>query len=101
VTSILMGRLDRAWDITPKLQEALPQKPGAYAKRFFYDTIVFDPANLRHIVQAFGTSQILAGSDYPFAMGDPDPVKFVRGSGLGAGVLQAVLKDNAERFLAL
>jgi aminocarboxymuconate-semialdehyde decarboxylase len=101
VTSILMGRLDRAWDITPKLQEALPQKPGAYAKRFFYDTIVFDPANLGHILQAFGTSQILAGSDYPFAMGEPDPVKFVRGSGLEAGVLQAVLKDNAERFLAL
>ena len=43
VASILMARLDRAWDITEKLQQALPQKPSAYSKRFYYDTIVFDP----------------------------------------------------------
>ena len=101
VASFLMARLDRAWDITEKLQQALPQKPSAYSKRFYYDTIVFDPANLRHIVQAFGSTQVLVGSDYPFAMGEPDPVAFLRRCGLDAELARSILRGNAERFLGL
>jgi len=101
VTSLLMPRLDRAWDITPRLREVLPNKPGVYASRFFYDTIVFDPASLRHIVQAFGESQILVGSDYPFPMGDPDPVEFLRSADLEPRVLHSLTRKNAERFLCL
>jgi len=101
VTPLLMPRLDRAWDITPSLKELLPRKPYAYARRFFYDTIVFDPASLKHILQALGESQILVGSDYPFAMGDPDPVAFLQRSHLELDVLHAVTRKNAERFLLL
>jgi aminocarboxymuconate-semialdehyde decarboxylase len=99
VTAMLMARLDRAWDITGKLKELLPQKPSVYSKRFYYDTIVFEPANLAHILKVFGTTQVLVGSDYPFMMGDPDPVKFLNGCSLDRAVLQSIFKDNAERFL--
>ncbi len=101
VTPLLMPRLDRAWEIMPALRDLLPQKPYAYARRFFYDTILFDPASLRHIIAAFGESQILLGSDYPFTMGEPDPVRFLERSRLEPGVLDALKAKNAQRFLLL
>ena len=101
VLSFLIARLNRAWDILPKMREALPERPLAYARRFYYDSIVFDPNALKHIIQTFGATQVVAGSDFPFAMGDPDPVSFIRGAGLDAATERALLFENARRFLGI
>jgi aminocarboxymuconate-semialdehyde decarboxylase len=101
VLPLLLGRLDRARDILPRLKEALPRKAVEYARRFYYDSIVFEPASLRFMMEIYGESQILAGSDYPFAMGDPDPVKFLSRCGLDPKVETAIRRDNALRFLGL
>ena len=99
VLSFLIARLNRAWDILPKLREALPEKPIHYARRFYYDSIVFDPYALKHAMQTFGATQVLAGSDFPFAMGDPDPVKFIRSAGLDPTTERLLFSENARRFL--
>ena len=99
VFSILLARLTHAWKLMPKLRELMPQEPGVYARRFFYDTILFDPSALRHVIHTFGASQVVVGSDYPFNMGDPDPVNTVNAAGLDAATVRALLYENAERFL--
>ena len=99
VFSILLPRLTHAWNVMPTLKESMPQTPGVYARRFFYDTILFDPAALRHVVNTFGASQVVVGSDFPFNMGDPDPVASVNAAGLDAPAVRAILYENAERFL--
>ena len=99
VFSILLPRLTHAWNVMPKLKESMPQTPGVYARRFFYDTILFDPAALRHMVNTFGASQIVVGSDFPFNMGDPDPLASINAAGLDAGTTRAIVYENAERFL--
>ena len=99
--AVLLGRLNRAWDLTAKLREALPQKPGAYAERFYYDAIVFEPATLKLMLEVFGPTQIVLGSDYPFPMGEPDPVGFLTRCALDAKSEAAILRENAERFLGL
>jgi aminocarboxymuconate-semialdehyde decarboxylase len=101
VLSVLLGRLNRAWQLQQKLKEALPHEPLRYAKRFYYDAIVFEPATLRFMTQIYGTSQIVLGSDYPFALGEPDPVAFLERCGLNAGSESAILRGNAARFLNL
>ncbi len=102
VAPMLMGRLDRAWTTNAKLKEALPERPSAYSKRFYYDSIVFTPASLNYILNVFGESQVLIGSDYPFVgAGDPDPVAFLRSCGLDDRVLEGVLSGNAARFLGI
>jgi aminocarboxymuconate-semialdehyde decarboxylase len=58
---------------------------------------VFDPAAVKFLVGAFGASQILVGSDYPFNMGDPDP----SGTLEKTGIDPAVIAGNARRFLGL
>lgn len=99
VFSFLLPRLTHAWNVMPKLKESMPQTPSIYARRFFYDTILFDPAALRHVINTFGASQIVVGSDYPFNMGDPDPLASVNAAGLDAGTTRAIVYENAERFL--
>ena len=99
VFSFLVPRMTRAWEVTPKLRESIAQAPGVYAKRFYYDTIVFDPAALRHIIASFGASQIVVGSDYPFNLGDPDPMGTISRAGIDAGTVRAIVCENAARFL--
>ncbi|TMH43678.1 MAG: amidohydrolase [Betaproteobacteria bacterium] len=101
VMSILLARLVHAWNVLPKAKEALPESPAVTAKRFYYDELVFDPAAVRYVIAAFGASQIMVGSDYPFALGDPQPVKTLEASLLDAATLAAISSGNARRFLAL
>jgi aminocarboxymuconate-semialdehyde decarboxylase len=101
VMSILLARLVRAWHAFPKAKEALPESPAVTAKRFYYDHLVFDPAVVRHVIQTFGASQIIVGSDYPFTMGDPEPLKTLEAVGLDAPTFGAVSSGNARRFLGL
>jgi aminocarboxymuconate-semialdehyde decarboxylase len=72
----------------------------ASLRRFYYDTVTHDPAVLRGLVEFVGPEQVLAGSDHPFDMADPDPVGTVRASGIALSAAAAVLGGNAERLLA-
>jgi len=97
--SILLPRLVHAWNAIPKAKESLAESPAVYARRFFYDALVFDPAAVRFVIDSFGSTQVCIGSDYPFNMGDDDPLGTVEKTGLDAGVLAAVRSANAQRFL--
>ena len=99
--SILLPRLVHAWKMIPKAKASLPDSPAVYARRFFYDALVFDPDAIRFLVGSFGASQIVVGSDYPFNMGESDPVGTLEKSGLDAGVLGAITSANALRFLGI
>ena len=99
--SLLLPRLVHAWKKIPKAKESLAESPAVYAKRFYYDALLFDPAAVRFVVDAFGKSQIVIGTDYPFAMGDSDPVGTLQQAGFDSGVIEAITSINARRFLGL
>jgi aminocarboxymuconate-semialdehyde decarboxylase len=99
--SILLPRLVRAWNVFPKARESLAESPAVYARRFFYDALVFDAQATRFVIDSFGSSQVCVGSDYPFNLGDDDPVATLEKSGPDAAVLAAITSANARRFLDL
>jgi aminocarboxymuconate-semialdehyde decarboxylase len=99
--SILLPRLVHAWNAVPKARESLAESPAVYARRFFYDALVFDARATRFVIDSFGGSQICVGSDYPFNMGDSDPVGALEKAGLDAALLTAIKSANARRFLGL
>jgi predicted TIM-barrel fold metal-dependent hydrolase len=41
------------------------------------------------------------GSDHPFWLGDPEPLRIVREAGLAAAAETAILGDNAARLFRL
>jgi aminocarboxymuconate-semialdehyde decarboxylase len=101
VMSILLPRLMHAWNVFPKAKEALPEAPAVTARRFYYDQLVFDPSAVRFVMQTFGDTQILIGTDYPFAMGDFHPMKTLELADVHGETLVALSSGNAKRFLGL
>jgi len=99
--AMLLPRLVHAWNALPKAKQSLAESPAVYARRFFYDALVFEPKATRFVIDSFGSSQICVGSDYPFNMGDSDPLGTLEKSGLDAGVIAAITSANARRFLGL
>jgi aminocarboxymuconate-semialdehyde decarboxylase len=99
VMSILLPRLVHAWNVFPKAKEALPESPAVTARRFYYDELVFDPSAVRFVMQTFGDTQIMIGTDYPFAMGDFHPMRTLEAAGIHGETLVALCSSNAKRFL--
>lgn len=99
--SMLLPRLVHAWHALPKAKESLAESPAVIARRFFYDALVFDPAAVRFVIDSFGASQVCVGSDYPFNMGDRDPLGTLEKAGLDAATLAAICSANARRFLGI
>jgi aminocarboxymuconate-semialdehyde decarboxylase len=94
------GRLERGYAAQPERTAAnLTRSPREWLRHLYYDTVLHDPRALAFLVDVVGESQVLLGSDYPFAMGEPRPVKAVREAGLSGGALAAVLGGNARRLL--
>ena len=46
-------------------------------KKFYVDTIVFSVEQLDFLIETFGVDHVLIGTDYPFDMGEYDPVEHV------------------------
>jgi aminocarboxymuconate-semialdehyde decarboxylase len=92
----LRGRLRHA---AQHLAAAPDVDVDASLRRFYYDTITHDPAVLRALVEFAGHERVLAGSDHPFDMADPDPAETVRASGVSLTAAAAILKGNAEVLL--
>ncbi len=61
----LAERLDRGYEAYPECRVHIDEPPSEYLKRFYYDTVNFDPKALRLAHEFAGASQLLAGSDYP------------------------------------
>ena len=99
--AILLPRLVHAWNIFPKAKESLAESPAVAARRFYYDQLVFEPRAIRFLIDTFGESQIVLGTDYPFAMGDFTPLKTLEKTGLERETLKRIAFKNARRFLGL
>ena len=99
--AILMPRLVHAWNVFAKAKESLPESPATIARRFYYDELVFDPEAVKFLIKQFGASQICLGTDYPFALGDTNPVGTLEKAALDSATMTAITSSNAKRFLGL
>lgn len=73
--------------------------PLEFARRFYYDSLVFDRRALRYLIDLLGPDRLLVGSDFP-AMPREDPAgRTLRGMGLPESVLRQITRDNAFAWL--
>ncbi|MBI5351516.1 MAG: amidohydrolase [Chloroflexi bacterium] len=92
------GRLDRGFKQRPEINKVISKTPTEYLKQFYFDTITHDPANLRSLVDLVGADHVMLGSDYPFDMGNENPVELVRAAGFGDEIEKKILGGNASRL---
>ncbi len=95
-----IGRMDRAFHQKPELTgRHISKPPSEYLGNLYVDTIVHSSAALDYLVSLLGADHVLLGTDYPFEMGDDDPVTLVR-STVSGDQAEAILGGTAGRLLA-
>ena len=99
--SALLPRLQHAWNVLPPVKGAIPTDPTIVARRMYFDDLVYDAATILRLIHVFGSSQIMAGSDYPFSIMDPDPAGRLESLGLADETLAMLRSGNARRWLGL
>lgn len=78
---------------------AVSGNPETYFRRFYFDTILHDPRMLAFLRDLAGEERLLLGTDYPYDMGETDPLGLLEQAGLGG--CDAVCGGNAARLLGL
>ena len=95
-----IGRQDRGFESMAGLTAvSLHSRPSDFLRRFYYDTVVHGPEALRFLAARVGADRVVLGSDYPFPMGDPEPVATVRKARLDDDAALAILGGNAIEAL--
>ncbi|MBI3436698.1 MAG: amidohydrolase [Proteobacteria bacterium] len=96
------GRIDHAWGARADVRADLPQPPTSYLKKLYFDTVVFTPHQLDVLVRVFGVDHILMGTDYPYDMGEYDPIGHIASvKSVGASTMAAIAGGNARRLLGI
>lgn len=95
-----LGRLDQAFHQVPGLaQRHLAQPPSKSFGNLCADSIVHDPDALAFLVKRMGAERVFLGTDYPFPMGDQNPVGMIRSTpGLTDQAIELILGGNAMRL---
>lgn len=96
-----IGRLNRGYQAKPELAaEQISRLPGDYLSQIYVDTVVHDAGVLRFLIDSMGADHVVLGTDYPFEMGEEDPIGLVESvAEIEADEKEAILVGNIERIL--
>jgi aminocarboxymuconate-semialdehyde decarboxylase len=90
-----IGRSDHGHTVRPEARRCR-LAPREYLKRIWFDSIVYEPMALRHLIDRVGVSQVVVGTDYPFDMGHYSPHELVGAvAGIGQADRESILGGNA------
>jgi aminocarboxymuconate-semialdehyde decarboxylase len=95
-----IARSDHAYEVRPE-SRTVKDPPSAYLRRIWFDSLLYGPVGLRHLVEQVGSSQVVLGTDYPFDMGVMDPLERLAAAGLAPEVELAIRGGNAAALLRL
>lgn len=101
VLAPILHRMEYGWLSSDHFGGRLPQSPKAYARRFFYDSLVYDPAYLQHLTTHIAPGQVFLGTDYPYLIMQPEPRAFIASAADLPGVGPTIWSDAAHRFLGV
>ncbi len=100
------GRFDRGGPVRPDLcpggpHGAIKKTPSVYLTQLYYDTMVFRPEGVRHLVAEVGASQLMVGTDYPYPWTDTAIDLILETPGLSDADKIAILGGTAAELLGI
>jgi aminocarboxymuconate-semialdehyde decarboxylase len=81
------------------LAATLPGSPTETARRFFYETLIFDRRAMRYLIDMIGPDRLLIGTDFPAMSRERPAAATMRSMELPAATLDDITWNNAWRFL--
>lgn len=79
----------------------LKKPPSAYLRDLYYDSLLFTPEGLRHLIAEVGADKVMLGSDWPFPWTDRPVQHVLETPGLTDADRAAILGDTAVRLFGL
>jgi len=79
----------------------LKKKPSEYLKQLYFDSLVFTPEGLRHLIAEVGVSQIVIGTDWPFPWTKTPVDHILETPGLSDADRIAMLGETASKLLGI
>lgn len=78
------------------------KKPSDYLQQIYFDSLVYNTQNLKHLIHEAGVSQLVLGTDYPYGMENRNAVAHVLSvPGLNDQERAAILGGTLSRLLKL
>jgi aminocarboxymuconate-semialdehyde decarboxylase len=95
------GRSDQCQIAFPDLCKPLKKPPTEYLKQFYYDSVLFTPEDMRHLIAVVGASQVVVGTDYPTLWNRTPVDRILAVPGLKDGERVSIFGSTAEKLLKL
>jgi aminocarboxymuconate-semialdehyde decarboxylase len=100
------GRSDHGCPTRPDLcpggtHGTIKKQPSEYLKQLYYDTMVFRPEGVRHLVAEVGASQLLVGTDFPYPWTKTAVDLILKTPGLSDDDKTAILGGTAAKLLGI
>ena len=83
------------------VHEPLKKKPTEYLRQLYFDSLVFTPEALRHLVAETGAGQIMMGTDYPFPWTKTSVDHILDTPGFSDAERAAMLGGTAAKLLGI
>jgi aminocarboxymuconate-semialdehyde decarboxylase len=95
------SRSRHGYQVRPEMK-TIPHDPGHYLRRIWVDNLVYEPENLAHLVNVVSPQHVVLGTDYPFDMGQDNPVDLIEAvADLQPSDHADIKAGNALRLLGL
>ena len=96
----LAERLDRGFHAFRECRQNITREPSQFLKEFYFDTVNFDAEALMLAARFAGSDHILAGSDYPHAIGSiPQMKQAIDSMHISVAERSRILNENAAGLL--
>jgi aminocarboxymuconate-semialdehyde decarboxylase len=95
------SRSDQCLTAFPNLCKPLKKLPTEYLKQLYYDSVLFTPEDLRHLIAVVGASQVVVGTDYPTLWNRTPVERVLAVPGLGDEDHISIFSGTAAKLLKI
>jgi aminocarboxymuconate-semialdehyde decarboxylase len=97
-----IGRIEHGFKCRPDLVAIdNPTNPRSYLGKFWIDSVVFDPAFFKYLLEIIGPDKIALGSDYPFPLGELETGHLIDSLNLPNDIKNKLYNGSALKWLNL
>lgn len=94
-----LARADYFWGQTPA-EDRTAERPSDVARRFYYDSMVFDPRGLRFAIDYLGADRIVLGTDFPAMARPAQLADLLAPLDLSEDDIARISSGNAQTYLS-